>query len=124
MLCWVRDAPCITHSWPCTSVNGRHHLCGLVQAVCAYIVRQKLQDPAQPGTVRCDARLKAVLGEAALPMSGIAERLAKHLSPPPPVEMTYAIKCAPQHVPPYAVGGSHSACAQRRPSLWWRSSAS
>lgn len=64
----------------------------VLQAVCAYIVRQKLQDPAQPGTVRCDARLKAVLGEAALPMSGIAERLAKHLSPPPPIEMTYAIK--------------------------------
>lgn len=64
------------------------------QAVCAYIVRQKLQDAAQPGVVRCDARLRGVLGEAAVQMGSVAERLAPHLSPAPPIELTFSIKCA------------------------------
>ena len=65
-----------------------------LQAVCAYIVRQKLQDAAQPGVVRCDARLRGVLGEAVVQMGSVAERLAPHLSPAPPIELTFSIKCA------------------------------
>ena len=64
------------------------------QAVCAYVVRQKLQDAAQPGVVRCDARLRGVLGEAAVQVGSVAERLAPHLSPAPPIELTFSIKCA------------------------------
>jgi SWIB/MDM2 domain len=64
------------------------------QAVCAYIVRQKLQDAAQPGVVRCDARLRGVLGEAAVQVGSVAERLAPHLAPAPPIELTFSIKCA------------------------------
>jgi SWI/SNF-related matrix-associated actin-dependent regulator of chromatin subfamily D len=70
-------------------VDTRPHI---IAAVWQYIKTKKLQNPADPTMINCDAALQKVLGDERVKFASISSRLHPHLSPPQPIHLHHRIK--------------------------------
>lgn len=64
-----------------------------MQAVSSYVLQQRLESE---GTISCDVRLRAVTGHDTLPLTQLGEVVSSHLSPSPPLHITYTIRSEAQ----------------------------
>eukprot|EP00873_Tetraselmis_striata_P039796 jgi/Tetstr1/460060/TSEL_005380.t1 len=63
----------------------------ILRSVWSYIKRHRLQSPANPMLVECDAALLQVLGEKQVQICLMDERISAHLKPAQPIELEYTI---------------------------------
>lgn len=70
-------------------VDTRPHI---IAALWQYIKTKKLQNPADPTLINCDAALQKVLGDERIKFASISARLKDHLSPPQPIHLNHRIR--------------------------------